>query len=84
MKTKMFNKREKQLQRIVKAFVQTIARSPHDYLLDDLCSFVNREDLTVLVEGITDQANTCEADEQKAQQVGLYNLAIELNNRLRH
>jgi hypothetical protein len=80
----MFNQREKQLQRIVQAFVQTIARSPHDYLLDDLCSRMNTEDLTVLVEGITDQANACGAAEQKAQQVGLYNLAIELNNRLQH
>jgi hypothetical protein len=79
----MFNKREKQLQRIVQAFVQTIARSPHDYLLDDLCSFLSREDLAVLIDGITDQANAVEPSVTDARQQRLYDLAIALNNHLK-
>jgi HEPN domain-containing protein len=79
----MFNKREKQLQRIVQAFVLATARSPHEHTLDDLCSFLSREDLEVLIEGITDQANAVEPSVTDARQQRLYDLAIELNNRLK-
>jgi hypothetical protein len=79
----MFNEREKQLQRILQAFVSAMAKSPHEYILDDLTSFLSREDLEVLVDGITDQANALESSTTDYRQQRLYELAIMLNNRLK-
>jgi hypothetical protein len=79
----MFNKREKQLQQIIQAFALAMARSPHEHILDDLGSFLSREDLELLIDGITDQANAVASSVTDDRQQRLYDLAIELNNRLK-
>jgi hypothetical protein len=86
----MFNRREKQLQRLVQGLLKAMALNSPPETIDALCNFLSREDLEMLIEGITDLAGALGAEvtifyeEQKAQQSSkLYNLAMELNNRLK-
>jgi hypothetical protein len=86
----MFSRKERQLkEKLFEGLLLTIAENRESILLDNLCTRLSRQELECLIENVVHKAAVLQrtnADNvQQAQEAtNLFELAIQINNRLQH